>query len=356
MNPIKLFSVMVIFVLLYQPCAFSSNQSSDTKAAFSDGKLHIYFCGTGIPDPGNQWLRHPSCLAGVYDNQLFLIDSGAGTSLRLSEIGLPINQISQVFLTHLHSDHFAGLAAVINESWIFGRTTKLPIYGPYGLKEVLRGTKIAYSPDVWFRSINRQGLLDPNVSGGEAHIIDLGEHDSQSVWTYKQLNLTAHPVYHEPSFPAFGYTLTFKNCKVFVTGDTHVFKGEADFFKNADVVISEAMSRPLQQKRLESAKRISERKYEFWKQIIHYHSDTIELAKTAQKAKVKRLFLTHLDPSIGISQSEKQAFVAGMDKHYSGPITVTDDMDEIVLSSDGSDACEVKYIPANDNSHQEARP
>jgi len=91
----------------------------------------LWFNGTlnlkNKPDPGKQWLRHPSCLAVVYDKQLFLIDAGAGTSLRLSEMSLPINKISRVFLTHLHSDHFAGLAAVINESWIFGRSTKLAL-------------------------------------------------------------------------------------------------------------------------------------------------------------------------------------------------------------------------------------
>jgi ribonuclease Z len=342
-----LLSLIVLFALLCQSSlAFSASKHSNTKSAFHDGKLHIYFCGTGIPDPGLQWLRHPSCLAVVYDKQLFLIDAGAGASLRLSEIGLPINKISRVFLTHLHSDHFAGLGSIINESWIFGRTKKLPVYGPYGLKAVLKGIKISYTPDVWFRSINRQGLLDPNVAQTVGHIIDLGNKDHQLVWQYKQLKLSAYPVYHEPSFPAFGYMLHYKNCKIFVTGDTHVFKKEAKIFKNADVVISESMSHPLQQKRLEEAKKISKRKYEFWKQIVHYHSDTWELAKTAQKAQVKHLFLTHLDPSIGVKKSDKQAFTAGMEKYYSGPITVADDMDEITLQSQGG-KCKVTYIPTN---------
>jgi len=346
MKLIKLLTLLIVTLIwFYQPSAFSLSKSAKVNAAFTDGELHIYFCGTGIPDPGKQWLRHPSCLAVVYDSQLFLIDSGAGTALRLSEIGLPINKISRVFLTHLHSDHFAGLGAVINESWIFGRTTKLPVYGPFGLKQVLRGIKISYRPDVWFRSINRQGLLDPNVAQTTTHVIDLGRQANQLVWRHNDLTLTAYPVYHEPSFPAFGYMLQFKNCKVFVTGDTHVFKTEADIVKNVDVLISEAMSRPLQKQRLEKAKRISKRKYEFWKQIVHYHSDTLDLAKTAKKAKVKHLYLTHLDPSIGVSQADKQAFIAGMSQYYSGPITVTDDMDEVVVSSGSDSACQVKYIP-----------
>lgn len=344
-----LFFLITAFALLYLPsAAFSASASkqSNINAAFDDGKLHIYFCGTGIPDPGYQWLRHPSCLAVVYNNELFLIDAGAGATLRLSEIGLPINKISRVFQTHLHSDHMAGLASVINESWIFGRSTILPVFGPYGIKEVLAGIKIAYTPDVWFRSMNRQGLLDPNIAQADPHVIDIGKEKNKFVWSHDKLSLTAYPVFHEPVFPAFGYLLKYKNCKIFVTGDTYVFEGEEAIFKNADVVISEAMSRPLQKKRIAKADLTSERKAEFWAQIIHYHSDSLDLATAAQEAGVKRLYLTHLDPAIGVSKADKQAFTAGMGELYSGPITVADDMDEIVISSDGNSACQVKYIPA----------
>ena len=279
-----LFCLMMTFTLFHLPSAsFPASNNSNITKAFNDGNLHIYFCGTGIPDPGYQWLRHPSCLAVVYNNELFLIDAGAGASLRLSEIGLPINKISRVFQTHLHSDHMAGLASVINESWIFGRTKIFSVFGPYGVKKVLAGIKIAYDPDVWFRSINRQGLLDPNISQAIPVVIDIGNEKNKFVWRHDKLSITAYPVYHEPVFPAFGYMLKYKNCKIFVTGDTHVFKGEESIFKNADVVISEVMSRPLQKKRLEKAKLTSERKYEFWKQIVHYHSDSLDLATTAQE-------------------------------------------------------------------------
>ncbi|MEE9451663.1 MAG: hypothetical protein V3V61_02780 [Gammaproteobacteria bacterium] len=134
---------------------------------------------------------------------------------------------------------------------------------------------------------------------------------------------------------------------MFITGDTRVFEAEEDIFKNADVVISEAMSRPLQQERLEETKLTDKREYEFWKQITHYHSDTLELAEIAQEAQVKQLYLTHLAPSIGVSKADKQAFIAGMDKYYSGPIIVADDMDEIVISSDDNGACQVEYIPSS---------
>jgi len=343
-----LFCLIAALTLFHLPSvSFSESEKSKISEAFNDGNLHIYFCGTGIPDPAYQWLRHPSCLAVVYNNELFLIDAGAGTTLRLSEIGLPIKKISRVFQTHLHSDHMAGLASVINESWIFGRNKMFPVYGPYGIKEVLAGIKTAYTPDVWFRAINRRGLLDPNISQAIPQVIDVGVNTHKSVWSHDKLNISAFPVHHEPVFPAFGYMLEFKNCKIFVTGDTYVFKGEGNIFQDADVVISEAMSRPLQKKRIAKAKLVNQYEAEFWYQIVHYHSDSLDLAKTAQASGVKRLYLTHLDPSIGVSKADKEAFTAGMSELYSGPITVADDMDELVISSNGFTECKVTYIPTN---------
>jgi ribonuclease Z len=179
MKTIKQLSVLLFSTLLALPHFAFSN------TALKDENLHIYFCGTGNPDPSKQWLRHPSCLAVAYDNQFFLIDSGAGASLRLSEMGLPVHQISHVFLTHLHSDHFAGLGPIINESWIFGRTAKLKVHGPYGLKKVIHGIHESYAPDVWFRSINRQGKLNPNISGASTHIIDLKGKKNKTVFQDK---------------------------------------------------------------------------------------------------------------------------------------------------------------------------
>ncbi|WP_158007032.1 MBL fold metallo-hydrolase [Piscirickettsia litoralis] len=312
-----------------------------------DGNLHIYFCGTGVPNPSNQWLRHPACLAISYEKKLFLIDTGAGSSLRLGEIGLPVGKISRVFLTHLHSDHFAGLGSIINESWAFGRKSELNVYGPYGLNQVLNGIKDSYQPDTWFRSINQQGLLNPNLSHATGNIIDIGTEKSKLVWSDKTLSITAYPVHHEPVFPAFGYMLKYKSCKIFVTGDTHVFEAEQEMFNNADVVISEAMSRPLQEERLKKSKKISESQYEHWKRDDHYHSDTIDLAKLAEKAKVKHLYLTHLIPSISESEADKAKFTAGMKNYYSGILNVADDMDEIIIKSNGSGSCEVKNIKVN---------
>ena len=46
-------------------------------------------------------------------------DAGRATSLRLSELGVGVNQIDAVFITHLHSDHTVGLVDIFQTRWHF---------------------------------------------------------------------------------------------------------------------------------------------------------------------------------------------------------------------------------------------
>ncbi len=46
-------------------------------------------------------------------------DAGRGTSLRLSELGVGVNQLDALFLTHLHSDHTVGLVDIVQTRWHF---------------------------------------------------------------------------------------------------------------------------------------------------------------------------------------------------------------------------------------------
>ncbi len=46
-------------------------------------------------------------------------DAGRATSLRLSELGVPLNKLNAVFITHLHSDHSVGLVDIFQTRWHF---------------------------------------------------------------------------------------------------------------------------------------------------------------------------------------------------------------------------------------------
>ncbi|MFA0789991.1 hypothetical protein ACCI51_05485 [Microbulbifer echini] len=65
-----------------------------------DGKLHIYFCSTGTPDPAYQWLRHPACVVIRSSGKLFLVDAGEGATARIGQLGLNLAQVNPIFINH----------------------------------------------------------------------------------------------------------------------------------------------------------------------------------------------------------------------------------------------------------------
>ncbi len=46
-------------------------------------------------------------------------DAGRATSLRLSELGVGLNELDAIFITHLHSDHTVGLVDILQTRWHF---------------------------------------------------------------------------------------------------------------------------------------------------------------------------------------------------------------------------------------------
>ncbi len=90
-----------------ETCRAAQNTSSSDKrempidyALLKEDKLHIYFCGTGIPQLTRQTIRRPSCLAILTKNEFFVIDAGEGTSQTIAALGLPYMFIDKAFITH----------------------------------------------------------------------------------------------------------------------------------------------------------------------------------------------------------------------------------------------------------------
>lgn len=65
----------------------------------------------------------------------FLIDCGATSLIGLERQGLDPNEISTIFITHLHGDHFAGLVWwLIHAVHLAKRTAPLTVVGPLGIE------------------------------------------------------------------------------------------------------------------------------------------------------------------------------------------------------------------------------
>ena len=70
-------------------------------------------------------------------NQLNLIDCGEGTQMQLMRYKVKHQRISNIFISHLHGDHFFGLFGLLSTMHLQQRTTPLTIFGPPGLADIL---------------------------------------------------------------------------------------------------------------------------------------------------------------------------------------------------------------------------
>ncbi len=71
--------------------------------------------------------------------QLFLIDCGEGTQMRMSRFRVRRGKINHIFISHLHGDHIFGLPGLLTSFGMNLRTENLYIYSPPGLKQMIDG-------------------------------------------------------------------------------------------------------------------------------------------------------------------------------------------------------------------------
>jgi len=97
--------------------------------------LDLLFLGTSASMPTAQ--RAPAAFLLRRGGEKLLFDCAEGTQRQLqrSAVGLP--DIEEIFLTHLHADHFLGLPGMLKTFALRGREEPdLTVYGPKGLKDL----------------------------------------------------------------------------------------------------------------------------------------------------------------------------------------------------------------------------
>ncbi len=81
--------------------------------------------------------RHPSAQIVTYNGHNFLIDCGEGTQLQMNRYAIKRGKLDNLFISHLHGDHYFGLIGLISSFNLNYRTAPLNIYGPQGLDEII---------------------------------------------------------------------------------------------------------------------------------------------------------------------------------------------------------------------------
>ena len=81
--------------------------------------------------------RNVSATAVVREGEWLLFDCGEGTQMQIQRAGLSPNRLTAIFITHLHGDHFNGLAGLLSTMALDRREKGLTLIGPPGIREYL---------------------------------------------------------------------------------------------------------------------------------------------------------------------------------------------------------------------------
>ena len=109
-------------------------------------KLTILGCYSATPRRFN----NPTSQLLEIKGNLFLIDCGEGTQVALRKSKAKFARVRNIFISHLHGDHFYGLIGLISTFHLLGREADLTIYGPKGIKQITElqlkfaGSKLNY--------------------------------------------------------------------------------------------------------------------------------------------------------------------------------------------------------------------
>ncbi|MBP7400006.1 MAG: ribonuclease Z [Chitinophagales bacterium] len=81
--------------------------------------------------------RNPSAQVVTISDKLYLIDCGEGTQMRFQHCGIKWSKINQIFISHLHGDHYFGLIGLISTYHLLKRIKPLEIFAPAPLLDII---------------------------------------------------------------------------------------------------------------------------------------------------------------------------------------------------------------------------
>ena len=246
-------------------------------------KLIVLGSGTPNPDPN----RAGSAYAVVVNETPYLIDFGPGVIRRAASLSPPwggkieamtVKNFEHAFLTHIHSDHSAGLADLLLTPWIMGRDKKLNLYGPKGLEQMASSTLEAFEDDINYRIY---GTQPSNKMGYKFNFYLLSE---GLIYEDENVSVEAFTVPHGGFDDAYGFRFTTKDKVIVFSGDTGPSKTLEKFAAGADILVHEVYSNAGFLKKTKD-----------W-QIYHqgHHTSTFEVGEIASRAKPKLLLLSHI--------------------------------------------------------------
>jgi len=271
----------------------------------------VTLLGTGNPRPVMSRFG-PSILVEAGKEKL-LFDCGRGATQRLYQLNIPFEEVTGLFLTHLHSDHTVGIPDLWLTGWVMGRDTPLSMWGPTGTKAMMEHLQEAYAFDVRIRRD-----VDTKLPGTGAMVV-AKDIEEGVVYERSGVKVTAFLVDHGEIKPAFGYRVDYGGHSVTMSGDTRPSENLIKFAQGTDVLIHEVID-PEAFGELASTDSREQRKA-----IIEHHTTPEQAGIVFSRVKPKLAVYSHIVPP------DVPEVIPHTRKTYAGPLEVGEDLMSIEI-------------------------
>ena len=302
---IHFFTVATLFTVLTGTCFAETGPSDITQ---------VVMLGTGTPNADPE--RSGPAVAIVVNDRPYLVDFGPGVVRRAAAMsptyggsisGLEVRNLRYAFLTHLHSDHSAGLSDLILTPWVLERDKPLELYGPDGVEDMASHVLKAYQADIDYR-IN--GLEPANDAGWRVNVHEVEE---GVVFEDENVKVEAFRVRHGTWPNAFGYRFTTPDRVIVISGDAAPDEALVKYARGADILIHEVYS-------VEGF----QRRDEFWQRYHSTnHTSAHELGEIAERAQPGLLILYH----VLFWGASEETVLREVREKYSGKVILANDLD-----------------------------
>jgi ribonuclease BN (tRNA processing enzyme) len=273
----------------------------------------VVLLGTkGGPTPSSS--RAPASVAIVVDSALYLVDCPNGVSGQLAKAGIRLNQLSQVFVTHDHSDHVLDAGSLVVLAWGSGLRSSVTLHGPPPLRRIVDRSLEASDYDIAAR-MREEGRppLRPLI-----HVQEVSR--SGEVYRDAHVRVTCAMVDHFTVKPAFASRFDIPDRSIVISGDTTYSEHLIQLARGADLLIHEAMYLP-------GVDQLAAGNLSLKEHLLRSHSTTEQVGLVAARAGVGKLVLSHLVPAFPSITDDM--WLSGVRKNFRGEAVVGRDLQEL---------------------------
>jgi ribonuclease BN (tRNA processing enzyme) len=295
----KTLIVLVLAVAVFSP---SSLPATPTKPA-----LEVVVLGSGGPRAFGR--GGSSFVVEVAGTPRILLDAGPGAFLRIGELGLDVEKVDTVLLTHLHIDHSGDLAAFFNERAL---TSDGPItyriFGPDGaglFPKTSRFVDLLVGEDGAFKYQKTFGADESFVVRDLAISLD-----SARTTIVDENGLVVEEIAtHHGDCPSVAYRISYQGAVLVFSGDmdASALPNLVQLAKGADLLIFNCAV-------LDPPASPS--------QLYDLHTPPKKIGQAAHDSEAKSLLLSHLAPDV---LGQEPAVRRSIRASYAGPVAFASD-------------------------------